>query len=238
MEKEYDKVINNFNNGNFKSYEKSMEEVTEKINKIKEDLKSKINEEFKHFTEEIMKELNFIVELLKEIKIKEEKNENGIEMFKSVNETEKEVFVLLASPIITTLQLIAEGNPLGEIFLLGGIYGAYFLTPAMAAVTGGVGVVVAGLIHLGFKFYKKSKEKSKYIGLIENAKKELKTSCSDVKTEVNKNLETNKNQIESAVKNFEEIFFSKSEGLINHKEEWLTIFNKFKKLALNLKLMN
>ena len=238
MEKEYDKVINNFNNGNFKSYEKSMEEVTEKINKIKEDLKSKINEEFKHFTEEIMKELNFIVELLKEIKIKEEKNVNGIEMFKSVNETEKEVFVLLASPIITTLQLIAEGNPLGEIFLLGGIYGATFLTPAMAAVTGGVGVVVAGLIHLGFKIFKKSKEKGKYIGLIENAKKELKTSCSDVKTEVNKNLETNKNQIESAVKNFEEIFFSKSEGLINHKEEWLTIFNKFKKLALNLKLMN
>jgi len=238
MEKEYDKVINNFNNGNFKSYEKSMEEVTEKINKIKEDLKSKINEEFKHFTEEIMKELNFIGEMLKEIKIKEEKNENGIEMFKSVNETEKEVFIILGSPIITTLQLIAEGNPLGEIFLLGGIYGASFLTPAMAAVTGGVGVVVAGLIHLGFKFYKKSKEKSKYIGLIENAKKELKTSCSDVKTEVNKNLETNKNQIESAVKNFEEILFSKSEGLINHKEEWLNIFNKFKKLALNLKLMN
>ncbi len=185
-----------------------------------------------------MKELNFIVELLKEIKIKEEKNVNGNEMFKSVDETEKEVFISLASPIITTLQLIAEGNPLGQIFLLGGIYGAHFLTPAMAAVTGGVGVVVAGLIHLGFHLFKKAKEKGKYIGLIENAKKELKTSCSDVKTEVNKNLETNKNQIESAVKNFEEIFFSKSEGLINHKEEWLTIFNKFKKLALNLKLMN
>ncbi len=35
MEKEYDKVINNFNNGNFISNEKSIEEVTEKINKIK-----------------------------------------------------------------------------------------------------------------------------------------------------------------------------------------------------------
>ena len=49
MEKEYDKVINNFNNGNFKSYEKSIEEVAEKINKIKQDLSNNINEEFKNF---------------------------------------------------------------------------------------------------------------------------------------------------------------------------------------------
>ena len=49
MEKEYDKVINNFNNGNFKSYEKSIEEVAEKINKIKQDLSNNINEEFKKF---------------------------------------------------------------------------------------------------------------------------------------------------------------------------------------------
>ena len=108
----------------------------------------------------------------------------------------------------------------------------------MVTVTGYVGTVVEGLVHLGFHFFKKGKEKSKYIGLIENAKKELKTSCSDVKTEVNKNMEINKNQIESTVKNFEEIFFSKREGLIKHKEEWLTIFNKFQKFALNLKLMN
>ena len=49
MEKEYDKVINDFNNGNFKNYEKSIEEVTEKINKIKQDLSNNINEEFKKF---------------------------------------------------------------------------------------------------------------------------------------------------------------------------------------------
>ena len=49
MEKEYDKVINNFNNGNFKSNEKSIEEVAEKINKIKQDLSNNINEEFKNF---------------------------------------------------------------------------------------------------------------------------------------------------------------------------------------------
>ena len=242
MEKEYDKVINNFNNGNFKSYEKSIEDVAEKINKIKEDLQSKINEEFKHFTEEIMKELNFIVELLKELKIKEEKNANDIDMFQSVNETEKTVFggagVVLVSPIVLTVYLLCRQNPFGWFLLAGGIYGATFLTTTMIATTGGIGAGVAGLVHLGFSLYKKYTEKDKYIELIENAKKELKNSCSEIKTEVNKNLETNKNQIESAVKNFEEIFFSKSEGLINHKEEWLTIFNKFKKLALNLKLMN
>ena len=189
-----------------------------------------------------MKELNFIVELLKELKIKEEENANNIDMFHSVNETEKNIFqgagFVLISPIFLTGYLLIQQNPIGWLLLGGGIYGATFLTSSIIAVTGGIGAGIAGLVHLGFSLYKKYKEKDKYIELIENAKKELKTTCSEIKTEVNKNLETNKNQIESAVKNFEEIFFSKSEGLINHKEEWLTIFNKFKKLALNLKLMD
>ena len=85
--------------------------------------------------------------------------------------------------------------------------------------------------------YKKFTEKGKYIQLIENAKKELITSCAKVKKEINKNLETNKNQIESAVKKFEKMFLSKNNGIKNHKEDWTNLFQQFKKLALNLKLI-
>ena len=106
-----------------------------------------------------MKELNFIVEMLKELNIKEEKNANGINMFESVNETEKQVFaeagLVLASPVILTVYLMSQQNPLGGILLLTGIYGHLFLV----AVTGGGGAFVAGLIHLGFCIYKNIKKK-------------------------------------------------------------------------------
>ena len=106
-----------------------------------------------------MKELNFIVEMLKELNIKEEKNANGIDMFESVNETEKKVFaeagLVLASPVILTVYLMSQQNPLEGILLLTGIYGHLFLV----AVTGGGGAFVAGLIHLGFCIYKNIKKK-------------------------------------------------------------------------------
>ena len=244
MRDEYDKLINNFKNKKFKSYEKSIEETAGKINEIKKDLKNSINEEFKNFTEDIIKELDFIAEKLKELDIQEEKDANGINMFESVDSTEGNVFRAAAwfvlSPVIITGLLLSNETtaPLGGLLVLGGIYGLTCVSGAMIAATGGIGIAAAGAIHLGFKLYKKFTALDKYTKLIENAKSELNNSCSDIKREVNKNLETSKNQIESAVKNFEEIFLSKSEGIINHKEEWLTIFNKFKKLALNLKLMN
>lgn len=146
----------------------------------------------------------------------------------------------MISPIIITgwLLMNEQTAPLGVALAIGGIYGLTCVSGAMIAATGGIGIAAAGAIHLGFKLYKKFTALDKYTKLIENAKSELNNSCSDIKREVNKNLEIAKNQIESAVKKFEEIFLSKSEGIINHKEEWLTIFNKFKKLALNLKLMN
>ena len=241
---EYDKLINNFKNKKFKSYEKSIEETTGKINKIKKDLKDSINEKFQNFTEDIIKELNFIGEKLKELEIQESKNSNGINMFESVNDTEQTVFKviggILLSPIALTGLLIycEETRPIGVLLALGGIYGLTMVSTTLIATTGLAGLAAAGAIHLGFSLYKKFTALDKYTKLMEEAKTELKNSCSVIKGEVNKNLETNKNQIESAVKNFEEIFLSKSEGIINHKEEWLSIFNKFKKLALNLKLMN
>ena len=165
-------------------------------------------------------------------------------MFESVNDTEQTVFKviggILLSPIALTGLLIycEETRPIGVLLALGGIYGLTMVSTTLIATTGLAGLAAAGAIHLGFSLYKKFTALDKYTKLMEEAKTELKNSCSVIKGEVNKNLETNKNQIESAVKNFEEIFLSKSEGIINHKEEWLSIFNKFKKLALNLKLMN
>ena len=42
-------------------------------------------------------------------------------------------------------------------------------------------ISIVGVISAGFSLYKKIKEKGKYIELIENAKKELITSCTEVK---------------------------------------------------------
>ena len=241
---EYDKLIDNFKNKKFKSYKESLEETSGKINEIKEDLKNCINEEFKKFTEDIIKELNFIAEKLKELEIQKENDVNKNDMFESVNDAEKTVFgvaggILLSPFYITYLLLSCEiTQPLGITAIAFGIWGLSSLNAAMITTGGLVGLAAAGIVHLGFSLYKKFTELEKYIKLIEKAKTELKNASSEVKSEVNKNLETNKNQIESAVQNFEEIFLSKSEGIINHKEEWLKIFNKFKKLALNLKLMN
>ena len=108
----------------------------------------------------------------------------------------------------------------------------------MAAATGGIALGVAGLIHTGFSLYKNITAKGKYIELIEKQKEELKNSSSDIKKKLHKNIETNKKQIESAVRNFERIFFSKNKGLINNKEEWKKIFDKFLELALSLGLLN
>lgn len=244
MEKEYDKLIKNFKDGNFKKYETSIEETAKIINEIKENLKKELNDKFKNFTTKIIEELKFIVERLNELDIEKEKDTNNINMFESVNEAEKQTFkvggLALLSPIYLPILCLTNENtaPIGLAIGLVEIYGLTLVTPAMAAAGGLIGIGVAGLIHAGFSLYKKFTAKEKYIRLVEDSKKELQNSCSDVKRKVNENLEKNKNQIESAVKNFEEIFFSKNEGIINHKEEWLAIFDKFKKLALNLKLLS
>ena len=124
--------------------------------------------------------------------------------------------------------LVAEGGLLQSI---------KYITLFHLGMGGLIGLFIGGLIHGGFFLYKKITEKGKYIQVIENAKKELITSCEEIKKEINKNLETNKNQIESAVKKFEELFLSKNYGIKNHKEEWTNLFQQFKKLALNLKLI-
>ena len=244
MEEEHDKLIKDFKDGKNKSYEKSLENTGNKINIIKKDLNNNLNQNFKNFTQEIIKELNFIVEGLKELTIQEEKiNNNNI--FKNVNEAEKTTFLIggaiLSSPITLPIFLIATeaGAPFGLALAGVEIWAAYtFLTPLMAATGGAIGIGVAGLVHLGFSLYKKYKEKGKYIKLIEDSKKELKASYSELKTNVSENLKKIKNQIESALKKFEDIYFSKNKGIMSHKEEWLTIFNKFIKLASDLQLLN
>ena len=101
------------------------------------------------------------------------------------------------------------------------------------AWTGIVGVSLVGLfglIHGGFFLYKKITEKKKYIELVEKAKKELMASCPNYKDKIDSILEDMKKQIEKAVVKFEEIIYSKKEGIKNNKEEWMNLYQKFKEL--------
>ena len=242
MENEYDNLIKNFNDGNFTSYKTSIEETVNKINIIKEELKNNINEKFRKFTEEIMQELKFITKRLQELEIQNEKNANNINMFKSVNEAEKETFKIagkvLITPIVLPLAMLFHEDKyvscMGLGLIMSEIGCCSLITPFAAAVTGGVLVAAAGAIHLGFSLYKNQTEKGKYIELIEKAKNELKNSCSNVKNKIYQNCETNKNQIKSAVKNFEQIIFSKNEGIKKNKKECLALFNKLFKFIIIL----
>ena len=245
MENEYDNLIKDFKNGNRKKYKKDIEETTEKINKIKNELQEKLNEEFKNFTQELLSELNFIGEKLRELEINKEKNANNINMFESVNDTELNVFKGLGIALLSPIAIVAGGayvltDSVPATVLLTGVAGyaalTYVSTTALA-VGGLAGLGIAGVIHGGFFLYKKLTEKSKYIEFVEQTKKELITSCSYVKKDINEKLEKIKNQIESAVEKFETIFFSKNEGIKEHKEKWLDIFNQFKKLALKWNLL-
>ena len=250
MEDEYDKLIKDFKDGNFKDYNASIEETVKKINIIKKDLEKNMNNEFNKFREDMIKELDFIGNRLKELKISKEKNINSIEIFKSVDETQ--IFVYLIYGSIVLLPVLAPVVAFESIY----DHSDYRTIPSAIAIdwiflaccTGiglpgvGIGALIAasigGLIHGGFSLYKKLTEKEKYIESIENEKISLKNSCSEVKKEINKNLEENKKQLESAVDKFERSFLSKNEGIKNHKEEWLSLFQKFKKIALNLKLIS
>ena len=101
---------------------------------------------------------------------------------------------------------------------------------AWTGVAGASLLGLVGLIHGGFCLYKKITEKKKYIELVENAKKELMASCPNYKDKINSILEEIKKQIEKAVVKFEEILYSKKEGIKNNKEEWMNLYQKFKEL--------
>lgn len=55
-------------------------------------------------------------------------------------------------------------------------------------------------------------------------------SCPNYKDKINSILEEIKKQIEKAVVKFEEILYSKKEGIKNNKEEWMNLYQKFKEL--------
>jgi hypothetical protein len=248
MKEEYDKLIKDFKDGNFESYKKSIEITSEKINDISKDLEKMINNEIKDFQEDLCKELEFIERNLKELSMNNKANINDDKLFDSVENAERSVFGVAGGILYGTGQLVgllgivivegATATPLG----LGAL--VYFLqNMTLSSLTSGLtsclatgGIVgasllgLAGLVHGGFYLYKKFTEKDRYIELIENEKKELKSSCSNCKTKVTSILEEIKNQIELAVEKFEDILYSKKEGIKNNKEEWMNLYQKFKEL--------
>ena len=176
MENEYDQLIKDFNDGNFESYKASIEETTTKINLIKKDLEEKINEEFKNFTEDIIKELDFIGERLKEIDIKKETKINNIN--ETSNQVEKNLFKviglisgrILSLPItipITLLYFIKEelpkekmsdplGMPIGLLICEAGLLELIKnITLFHLGMGGLIGLSIGGLIHGGFFLYEK-----------------------------------------------------------------------------------
>lgn len=165
MEKQYDKLINDFNNGNFKSYKMSIEETTNIINNIKEELKNNLNNKFENFIKKIMEELKFIAEKIEKLKIREDNNANNINIFKSIDDAEEATFynggMVLLFPFILTFEFLKDKDfvGLGTTFLGMEIYGLSFISSDILFLGSLIGMGVAGIIHLGFNLYKKYKEK-------------------------------------------------------------------------------
>ena len=248
MKEEYDKLIKDFKDGNFESYKKSIEITSEKINDISKDLEKMINNEIKDFQEDLCKELEFIERNLKELSMNKNANINDDKLFDSIENAERSVFGVAGGILYGAGQLVgllgmvvAEGAVATPLGLGALVY--FFQHTTLSAITSGLttcaatgGIIgasllgLAGLVHGGFCLYKKFTEKDKYIELIEKEKKELNYSCSNCKTKVKSVLKDMKNQIELAVEKFEEILFSKKEGIKNNKEEWMKLYKSFKNL--------
>ena len=140
MEKQYDKLINDFNNGNFKSYKKSIEETANIINEIKEELKVNLNNKFDNFIKKIMEELKFIAEKLEKLNIEKDNNANNTNIFKSVDDAEEATFMkggmVFLFPLILTCEFLRDKDLvcLGTIFLDMEIYGLTFISSEIIAL--------------------------------------------------------------------------------------------------------
>ena len=86
MNKEFDELIKNFKEGNFKSYDKSIEETNEKIIAIKTELEKLVNEEVENFKKTMSNELQNFVEVLL---VKIQKENIDIDANSGINKTEK-----------------------------------------------------------------------------------------------------------------------------------------------------
>ena len=225
MEKELDNLIQDFKDGNFKSYEKSLEKTFENINQIKTDLEKMLNDELKKYQKDMIKELEFIQRNLKELELEKKKYEKQ----NLYEEADKNESLALGGEVYLIYKL---KEPLAVGFLIALINGQALL--ALGAF-GAVGIGIAGIIHGSFWLYKKFTEKKKYIELIEKEKTELISSCTKFKDNVNSALEEYKKQLEKGIKNFEDILFSKKEGIRKNKEKWQQLYKEFKELIFQLK---
>jgi len=243
MENEYDQLIKDFKDGNFRSYEESIENTSKRIIQIKTDLENNVNVEFENFQKDLKnfeKELKF-EQILKELEMDIYKNDP--EAFNSVEQAEREFFSgvgTIASDVgnfvgntLLNIGYIASKNMTLEagLNMLSTIYSNGMLATGLTSVgIGALAIVgIAGFIHGGFAINKQLTKKGRYIEFIENEKKEIKYSMIIFQEKVNDASEKCKNQLEIGIKNFEKIIFSKSEGLKENKAEWKKLYNLFKK---------
>ena len=107
MNKEFDELIKNFKEGNFKSYDKSIEETNEKIIAIKTELEKLVNEEVENFKKTMSNELQNFVEVLL---VKIQKENIDIDANSGINKTEKELFSDLGSLITQGVGSVITGT--------------------------------------------------------------------------------------------------------------------------------
>ena len=230
MKNEYDHLKEEIEKGNIKDYEKALGETSGKIEEYKFDLENKINNEIPNFRKKLLLQLNFIVEKLKKIWINKG-NLNSFDLFRSIYEAEEKAFEMMGKPSI----LIFIGmNGITAATLVAGQIAAVAIGEAVAEILGvtamvsyGIGAIIGVSIPLairgGFALYKKLVEKSRYIELISNAKKELEKSLSIYENNINSILRKITDEIEMAVKKFFAIQNVKLDGIKKHMDDWLEL---------------
>ena len=110
---------------------------------------------------------------------------------------------------------VAVGQAVSGIFTLSSL-----VSCGISAI---IGASIPLAIHGGFALYKKLVEKSRYIELISNAKKELEKSLSIYENNINSILRKITDEIEMAVKKFFTIQNVKLDGIKKHMDDWLEL---------------
>lgn len=227
MKNEYDNLINEIKKGNIKDYEESLKATSKKIEIYKFELENKINNEIPNFRQKLLLELNFIAQKLEKIRVNKG-NLNSFALFQSIYEAEEKTFeikdkglfglfildlgvcgISAATTVATEGVAITAGKAVSGLFSLSSF------------ATFGIGIDLA--IHGGFVLYKKLVEKSRYIGLISNAKIELEKSLSSYEENINLILRKITDEIEMAVKTFFAIQNVKLDGIKKHMNDWLIL---------------
>ena len=253
---ECDQLIQNFKDGNFKSYEKSIEETSTKIQKLKKSLEEEINQKFLNFQKELIdtfiKYIGSKIEAARKNKLSLRNNYKFNDDYNYISD-ENWFFSNLGGFIGESgkaiASLISEGDEKCVTRLAKAGFGAAVsvykgiamnigsITSSLSyigsSVLPAVGIGFAACLTfagLGVLIYKKLTQKSKYIEKVENEKKEIEYDFHRLKESSSDVFEHYTKENEKMVKKFEDIIMSNVDGFEHNKKELLDIYKQFRKL--------